>query len=75
MSHTLKIQHDLRDVLVKPTEKVEQARLKNMISPGMDQYTMSLCPLKRCTMKSDSATAMLIELRVTICGRIANGPG
>ncbi len=38
MSHTLKIQHDLRGVLVKPTEKVERARLKNMSSPSVDQY-------------------------------------
>ena len=38
MSHTSNIQHDLREVSVKPAEKTERVHLKNMISPCMDQY-------------------------------------
>ena len=38
MTHTSNIQHDLREMSVKPAEKTDRVHLKNMISPGMDQY-------------------------------------
>ena len=38
MSQALKIHHDLADVVVKPSGKVNQARLKKMIRFSLDQY-------------------------------------
>ncbi|MCZ6525310.1 MAG: helix-turn-helix transcriptional regulator [Gammaproteobacteria bacterium] len=38
MSQELKIHHDLADVVLKPTSKVNVARLKKMISSTLDQY-------------------------------------
>lgn len=38
MSQSLKIHHDLGDVVVKPSGKVNQARLKKMIRSTLDQY-------------------------------------
>ena len=38
MSHTSNVQHNLREASLKPAEKADRVRLKNMISPGMDQY-------------------------------------
>ncbi len=38
MSHALKIHHDLGDVVLKPSGKVNQARLKKMIRSTLDQY-------------------------------------
>ena len=38
MSQALKIHHDLADVVVKPSGKVNQSRLKKMIRSTLDQY-------------------------------------
>lgn len=38
MSQALKIHHDLSDVVLKPSSKVNQARLKKMIRATLDQY-------------------------------------
>lgn len=38
MSQALKIHHDLGDVVLKPSGKVNQARLKKMIRSTLDQY-------------------------------------
>ncbi len=38
MSQALKIHHDLGDVVLKPSGKVNQARLKKMICSTLDQY-------------------------------------
>jgi len=38
MSQALKIHHDLCDVVLKPSGKVNQARLKKMIRSTLDQY-------------------------------------
>lgn len=38
MSRALTIHHDLADVVVKPSGKVNQARLKKMIRSTLDQY-------------------------------------
>ena len=38
MSQALKIHHDLGDVVLKPSGKVNQGRLKKMIRATLDQY-------------------------------------
>ena len=38
MSQALKIHHDLADVVLKTTEKVNATRLKRMIRSTLDQY-------------------------------------
>lgn len=38
MSKALRIQHDLADVVVKPTGKVNSVRLRKMIRSTLDQY-------------------------------------
>ena len=38
MNEALQIHHDLGDVVVKPSGKVNQARLKKMIRSVLDQY-------------------------------------
>ena len=38
MSQAMKIHHDLADVIVRPGEKVNRERLKNMIRATLDQY-------------------------------------
>lgn len=38
MSQALKIHHDLGDVVLKPSGKINQARLKRMIRSTLDQY-------------------------------------
>lgn len=38
MSEALKIHHDLADVVLKPTGKVNSGRLKKMIRSALDQY-------------------------------------
>lgn len=38
MNEELKIHHDLADVVLKPTGKVNTARLKKMIRSTLDQY-------------------------------------
>ena len=38
MSQALTIHHDLGDVVVKPSGKINQARLKKMIRSTLDQY-------------------------------------
>ncbi len=38
MSQALKIHHDLGDVVLKPSGKVDRARLKKMIRSTLDQY-------------------------------------
>ena len=38
MNRALKIHHDLGDVVLKPSGKVNQARLKKMIRTTLDQY-------------------------------------
>lgn len=38
MSQALKIHHDLGDVVLKPTSKVNRVRLKQMIRSTLDQY-------------------------------------
>ncbi|MFQ5469924.1 MAG: helix-turn-helix transcriptional regulator [Gammaproteobacteria bacterium] len=38
MSQALKIHHDLGDIVLKPSGKVNQARLKKMIRSTLDQY-------------------------------------
>lgn len=38
MNQALKIHHDLGDVVMKPSGKVNQARLKKMILSTLDQY-------------------------------------
>ncbi len=38
MSQALKIHHDLADVVLKPTSRVNATRLKEMISSTLDQY-------------------------------------
>jgi len=38
MSQALKIHHDLGDVVLRPSGKVNQARLKKMIRSTLDQY-------------------------------------
>ena len=38
MNQALKIHHDLGDVVVKPSGKVNQARLKKMIRSTLDEY-------------------------------------
>ncbi len=38
MSQAMKIHHDLADVVLKPTSKVNAARLKRMIRSTLDQY-------------------------------------
>ncbi len=38
MSQALKIHHDLGDVVLKPSGKVNQARLEKMIRSTLDQY-------------------------------------
>ncbi|MCF6209554.1 MAG: helix-turn-helix transcriptional regulator [Gammaproteobacteria bacterium] len=38
MSQALKIHHDLCDVVLKPSGKINQTRLKKMIRSALDQY-------------------------------------
>jgi DNA-binding XRE family transcriptional regulator len=38
MSHALEIHHDLGDITLKPSMKVNQARLKKMLRSTLDQY-------------------------------------
>ena len=38
MNEALKIHHDLADVVLKPTGKVNRTRLKQMICSALDQY-------------------------------------
>lgn len=38
MNGALKIHHDLADVIVKPSGKINQTRLKKMICSTLDQY-------------------------------------
>lgn len=40
MSQTLKIQHNLADVVIKPSGQVNQIRLKQMIRSTLDQYLL-----------------------------------
>ena len=40
MSQTLKIQHNLADVVIKPSGQVNQSRLKQMIRSTLDQYLL-----------------------------------
>lgn len=43
MSQTLKIQHNLADVVIKPSGQVNQSRLKQMIRSTLDQYLLEDC--------------------------------
>ena len=40
MSQALKIQHNLADVVIKPSGQVNQGRLKQMIRATLDQYLL-----------------------------------